>query len=205
MSHSLITNRLSKCFGKAGILENKPEAYRRVSCSRMRFSIITELVALREDSLDSIAHCYGKHGIEVRKKHYVQFFSNREAAELSWKSYESCRSLTKDEETLVNKPLELLEKRSLPTAQQIEKWYKELKSFHKVHSNVNVTVVQQPIDMDVQEQSDATSSVHFENRKMGTSNLHLLIAQAFYSCTIFHLFANAFRCKVAISKYSSFL
>ena len=81
LSHNLITKRLSKCFERAGIFENKPESYKRVSYSRIRFSIITELVAPGKDSLDSIAHCCGKHGVEVCKKHYVQFFSNRKAAE----------------------------------------------------------------------------------------------------------------------------
>ena len=97
MSHSLITTRLSQCFKKAGIFDNKPGSYKRVSCSRIRFSIITELLVLGEDSLDTIAHCYGKHGVEVCRKHYVQFYSNSKAAELSWKS---CRTLTKEEEKM---------------------------------------------------------------------------------------------------------
>ena len=98
MSHSLITTFMSKCFERAGIFEGKPGSYKRVSCSRIRFSIITELVALGENSLYSIAHCYGKHGVEVCKKYFAQFYSNREAAELSWKSYQRCRTLTKEEE-----------------------------------------------------------------------------------------------------------
>ena len=36
--------------------------------------MITELVALGKDSLDSIAYCYVKHGFEVCRKHYFQFF-----------------------------------------------------------------------------------------------------------------------------------
>ena len=139
MSHPLITNRLSKCFERGGVFANKPEAYKRVSCSRIRFSIITELVALGEDSLDSIAHCYGKHSVEVCKKHYVQFYSNRTAAELSWKAYKRCRTLTKEEEKAVNKRAELLSKKKLPAIRDIQKWYKELRSYHKVHANVDVT------------------------------------------------------------------
>ena len=121
MSHSLITTRLSKCFEKAGIFDNKPESYKRVSCGRIRFSIITELVALGEDSLDTIAHCYGKHGVEVCKKHYVQFYSNMKGAELSWKSYQKCRTLTKEEEKASATRLELLTKKVLPTFQAIDK------------------------------------------------------------------------------------
>lgn len=141
MSHSLITTRLSKCFEKAGIFDNKPESYKRVSCSRIRFSIITEFVALGEDSLDTIAHCYGKHGVEVCKKHYVQFYSNMKGAELSWKSYQKCRTLTKEEEKASATRLELLTKKVLPTFQAIDRWYKRIKSYHKVHSHVDVTDV----------------------------------------------------------------
>lgn len=138
MSHSLITTRMSKCFERAGIFEGKPGSYKRVSCSRIRFSIITELVALGENSLYSIAHCYGKHGVEVRKKYFVQFYSNREAAELWWKSYQRCRTLTKEEEKASNTHLELLAKKVLPTFWAIDKWYNNLKSYHPVHLHVDV-------------------------------------------------------------------
>ena len=96
------------------------------------------MVALGEDSPDSIAHCYGKHGVEVCKKHYAQFYSYRKAAELSWKSYQRCRTLTKQEEKASNTRLELLTRNVLPTFQAIDRWYKNLKSYHKVHSNVDV-------------------------------------------------------------------
>ena len=38
MIHSLVTTRFSKCFERAGVFEGKPELYKRVSCSRIRFS-----------------------------------------------------------------------------------------------------------------------------------------------------------------------
>ena len=137
MSHSLITPCMSKCFERAGIFEGKKGSYKRVSCSRIRFSIITELVALGENSLYSIAHCYGKHGVEVCKKYSVQFYSSREVAELSWKSYQRCRTLTKEEEKGLNTLLELLAK-VLPTFWAIDRWYNNLKSYHQVHLHVNV-------------------------------------------------------------------
>ena len=102
MAHNLITSRLSKCFNRAKVYPDKPSSYHRVSCSRIRFSIIMELVSLGEDSLNFIAHCYGKHGVEVCKKHYIQFFSNQKAAELSWKAYERCRTLFKEEQKAAN-------------------------------------------------------------------------------------------------------
>ena len=133
VAHDLITSYLWKCFEKAKVFPDKPVSYNRVACSRIKFSIIIELVSLGEDSLDSIAHCYSKHGIKVCKKHYIQFFSNTKATELSWKSYERCRTLTKEEKKASNTHLKLLVKKT------IKKWYKDFKSYHKVHFNVNVT------------------------------------------------------------------
>ena len=36
------------------------------------------------DSLDNIVFCFGKHSKDVCKKCYIQFYSTREAARLSW-------------------------------------------------------------------------------------------------------------------------
>ena len=113
MAHNLITSCLSKCFDRGKVYSDQPWSYYRVSCSRIRFSIITELVSLGEDSLDSIAYCYGKHGVEVCKKHYIQFFSNQKATELSWKAYKRCTTLTKEEQKAADTRLEPLAKKSL--------------------------------------------------------------------------------------------
>ena len=51
----------------------------------------------------------------------MQFYSNRNAAELSWKSYKRCRTLTKEEEKVVNKRAELLSKKKLPAIRDIQK------------------------------------------------------------------------------------
>ena len=54
-----------------------------MSPSRARFSLISELIYLRSEELNYVAHCFAKYGVEVFKKFYLQFFSNREAAHLS--------------------------------------------------------------------------------------------------------------------------
>ena len=82
LKHSTLTRCMTRSLERAGLFEGKKEIYKRVSCSRIRFSVITELCALGEDSLDNIAYCFGKHSKEVCKKFYVQFFSTREAARL---------------------------------------------------------------------------------------------------------------------------
>ena len=66
------------------------------------------------------------------------FFSNRKAVELLWKSYEQSRTLTKEEVRASNTCLELLAKKTLPTVKAVHKWYKDLKSYPKVHSNIDV-------------------------------------------------------------------
>ena len=53
--------------------------------SRIQFSVITKLICLRSEDLDCVALFFIKHGAEVCKKFYLQFFLNREAACLSRK------------------------------------------------------------------------------------------------------------------------
>ena len=78
---------------RSGIFQNiEEEAQKRTSTSQIRFSVITELVCLGEDSLDNIAYYFGKHTKKVCKKFYLQFWSNREAARLSWKVHQMCNS-----------------------------------------------------------------------------------------------------------------
>ena len=42
--------------------------------SMVGFSLITELICLRSEDLDYVAHFFGKHGVELCKKFYLQFF-----------------------------------------------------------------------------------------------------------------------------------
>ena len=88
MKHTNVSQCLTQTFGKAGVFPSS-KTFNSVSPSRLRFSITTELVSLGEDNLDNIAFCFAKHGKGVCKKIYIQFFSNREAARLSWKCYTS--------------------------------------------------------------------------------------------------------------------
>ena len=68
LKHSTLTRCMTRLFERTGLFEGKKEIYKRVSCSRIRFSVITELRALGEDSLDNIEYCFGKHSKEVCKK-----------------------------------------------------------------------------------------------------------------------------------------
>ena len=91
-----------------------------MTSSTIRFSAITELVCLGEDSLDNIAYCFGKHSKKVCKKFYIQFYSTREAVRLSWK----CHNIynTEKEKKAVDLREEMLNNRSYPNVEQIETW-----------------------------------------------------------------------------------
>ena len=97
MDHSAVTKNLTLAFKKAKVFDENSSIFKSVSCTRNRFSVITELVSMGDENLDNIAHCFAKHGKEVCKKFYVQFFSAREAARLSWKCYQIYQPITKEE------------------------------------------------------------------------------------------------------------
>ena len=99
MNHSLVSKCLTRSFEKAEVF--RKDGYKNVSPSRIRFSAITELVMLGEDTLDNIAHCFAKHSTQTCKKFYVQFFSNREAACLSWKSLQMFTNIAKEEQKAI--------------------------------------------------------------------------------------------------------
>ena len=119
LKHSTLTPCMTRSLERTGLFEGKKEIYKRVSCSRIRFSVITELCALGEDSLDNIAYCFGKHSKEVCKKFYVQFFSTREAARLSWKCHQMYNS--EEEKKEVDCREINLKDQSYPV-EKVEKW-----------------------------------------------------------------------------------
>ena len=76
----------------------------------------------RRHSLDNIAFCFRKHTKEVCKKFYVQFWSNREAARLSWKVHQMCSS--ENEKKAIQLKEQLLQSKSRPQVDEIERWVK---------------------------------------------------------------------------------
>ena len=82
----ILRRTLSNCSTKtcegSRIFEGKKEIYKRMTCSRILFSVISELLCLGEDSLDNIAFCFGKHSKDDCKKDYIQFYSTRDAAKV---------------------------------------------------------------------------------------------------------------------------
>lgn len=81
---------------------------------------------LGEDTLDNIVHCFAKHSNETCKKCYVQFFSNREAARLSWKCLQIFTPIKEEEKRAIEMRQSKLSQSSIPTAEKVKSWYQEI-------------------------------------------------------------------------------
>ena len=74
LQHTTLAWCLTATCERSGVFKNVTDSItKRMSTSRIRFSVITKLVCLGEDSRDNIAYCFDKHTKEVCKKFYVQF------------------------------------------------------------------------------------------------------------------------------------
>ena len=136
MSHSVVTKCLSRSFEKAEVFPDKKH-YSRVSCCRIRFSIITELVSLGTEELETIAHCFAKHDKKTCRRFYVQFWNNREAVRLSWKCQNMLKPLSENERKAVEQRETTLAKSSIPSTSQIKKWYETKRNLIKVTSKLD--------------------------------------------------------------------
>ena len=86
MDHSAISNSLTAIFKKALVSDKKDSS--RTSCSGIRMSVITEIVSMGQENTSTFATCFAKHSESVCKKYYVQHYSEREAARISWSCYQ---------------------------------------------------------------------------------------------------------------------
>ena len=93
MNHLMVAQCLTRSFEKAEVFKEK-DSFTRVSCSRLRFSIITELICLGTEELENIAHCFAKHDKKICKHFYAQFWNNRYAVRPSWKCHNMFRPLS---------------------------------------------------------------------------------------------------------------
>ena len=107
--------------------------------SRIRFSVITELIMLGEATLDNIAHCFAKHSTQACKKFYVQFFSNKEAARLSWKSLQMFTNIAKEEKKAIKIRERKLCKTSILSSEKIKSWYKDIRNVLKLSDDLDLT------------------------------------------------------------------
>lgn len=138
MNHSLVTKCLSQSFEKSQVFLEK-KRFASVSPSRLRFLVITELIMLGEDTLDNIAHCFAKHSNETWKKCYAQFFSNREAARLSWKYLQIFTPIKEEEKRAIEMRQSKFSQSSIPTAEKVKSWYQEIRNVLKLLKDLDLT------------------------------------------------------------------
>ena len=100
-------------------------------------SILTEKVGIGKDRMSTIANCFAKHSEKVYKRFYVQHYSERGAARISWE----LDQLYKPQEDLQNASRVrsiALENKAMPTITTIKKWIQDL--VDRIRLNTNVTV-----------------------------------------------------------------
>lgn len=121
LQHTRLAWCLTATCERSGVFKNVEDGITKmVSTSRIRFSVITKLVCLGKGSLGNIAYCFGNHTKEVCPEFYVQFWSNREAAQLSWKVHKMVISEIEDKAAKLRE--KMLEKKKMPEVQDIEWW-----------------------------------------------------------------------------------
>jgi|GEM_PF-6503025 len=118
MSHSVVTQCLSRSIEKAKVFESKEE-FTRVSATRIRMAVLTALVSIPEASLNSIANHFMMHKESTSKKFYVQRWSVKEA----WRYSMQCFDLSKATDGAKRASAVFEEQqREVPEACRVVKW-----------------------------------------------------------------------------------
>ena len=133
MDHSAISNGMTSSFHKANVFK---DTNTRVSCSRIRMSVLTEIVTLGSENISTIASYFGKHSEKVCKKH-VQHYSEHEAARLSWKCYKMYKT-KEDMKKAAEVPNKAIQKARITCARKIQKWMEEI--IRKIQLLTNFTI-----------------------------------------------------------------
>ena len=128
MKNSVVIQCLTRTFTKSEVLTETKDIYKNISHSRVRFFVLTGLIVLGDESLDNVAHCFAKQGTEVSNKFHIQFFSNQEAARLSWKCVNLFTHVTEKEQKTVELRAKQLGKTLVPSPEKIGKWCEEYKN-----------------------------------------------------------------------------
>lgn len=87
MSHSLISNCLSSAFRASGVLDER-QLSDRVSPSRIRASVATELAGAQGQCVKDLAEHFMKHNEATCKKYYVQKWSQKKSVAMSVKCHD---------------------------------------------------------------------------------------------------------------------
>lgn len=119
MLHSLVSNGMTKSFELANVLKAKSA---RVSPSRIRCAVVTDLVGVNGEKCSTVAEQFMKHRHTTSKKFYISYWANRESMRLSMKCYS--RFMVKDVDSVVQEREKLMSCPP-PNKSKIEHWLKE--------------------------------------------------------------------------------
>ena len=88
-------------------------------------SVITEIVSFGKENISNLATCWAKHSEKVCKKYYIQHFSEREAARISWACYNMYKT-PEDVKKAVNMREKIIKNVKVAKSNQIRKWIKDI-------------------------------------------------------------------------------
>ena len=80
MDHSMLSNALSTSFRLAGINE-------RISCSRLRCAVVTDLVGISGEDCDAVAQHFMKHRPSTSRKFYINRWATIESMRIAMKCH----------------------------------------------------------------------------------------------------------------------
>ena len=103
-----------------------------VSCSRM-----SKLVKIGKESMSTIANCFAKHSEKVCKRFYVQHYSERAAARISWECYQRYKP-QEDLKKASQFKSAALQNKAMPSSRIIKKWIQDLIDRIRLHTNVTI-------------------------------------------------------------------
>ena len=117
MKHSSLTKAVTPSFCNAGVVMESSDE-QRVSCSRLRASIATDLAGTGEEDIKTFANAFMKHRPDVCQKNYVRHWSQREGLQISMKCMDRFQ-VSEDVREDVLRLREAEKKKSLPTMEMV--------------------------------------------------------------------------------------
>lgn len=114
---------MTNSFEHANVWPKDSEMYKRVSPSRIRCAVVTDLVVGGEDA-STVAQEFMKHRLSTSKKFYIQHWGSQESMRISMSCYTKflnnidCKKIQDDRERHMSK-------NKAPTKIEVKSWLKE--------------------------------------------------------------------------------
>ena len=134
MKHSSLTKAVTSSFRNAGVVMESSDE-QRVSCSRLRASIATDLAGTGEEDIKTFANAFMKHRPDVCQKNYVRHWSQREGLRISMKCMDHFH-VSEDVREDVLRLREAEKKKSLPTMEMVIRYMQKHLKFDEVDNSL---------------------------------------------------------------------